>query len=63
MKEIILAAEKDGEVVLDGLYDLHAVYLLPPQVINQSTKRICLNQGQYGLFFYGGTSMSAFEST
>ena len=32
LKEIILAAEKDGEEVLDGLYDLHAVYLLPSQV-------------------------------
>ncbi|KAG0504748.1 hypothetical protein M758_N021500 [Ceratodon purpureus] len=31
LKEIILAAEKDGEEVLDGLYDLHAVYLLPSQ--------------------------------
>jgi len=35
LKEIILAAEKDGEEVLDDLYELHAVYLLPPQVIDQ----------------------------
>lgn len=31
LKEIILAAEKDGEEVSDGLYELHAIYLLPPQ--------------------------------
>ncbi|XP_024367176.1 uncharacterized protein [Physcomitrium patens] len=31
LKQMILAAEKDGDEVLDGLYDLHAVYLLPPK--------------------------------
>lgn len=32
LKQIILAAEHDKEEVLDGLYELHADYLLPSEV-------------------------------
>jgi hypothetical protein len=35
LKQFILAAESDGEEVLDSLYELHAIYLLPSQVTSR----------------------------
>lgn len=60
LKEIILAAEKDGEEVSDGLYELHAIYLLPPQVTDQLVSLVSSDQGHCGISLYRKFNMSMY---